>query len=111
MNGLLNGSWDKEITLLLHERKRVLGLNLLSTWVASEGSMLSEPLLGIIGVDTSGVVDGRVVLDDGGDLSTVTVEELTSPESNVTETLNVEGSILESLGKTNLFIEALVVIH
>jgi hypothetical protein len=45
-------------------------------------------------------VDGRVVLNDGGDLATITVEEFTSPEADITESLKVECAVLEALGKT-----------
>jgi hypothetical protein len=39
------------------------------------------------------------------------VEELTSPVSNITESLDVEGAVLEALGETQLAVERLVVVH
>jgi hypothetical protein len=50
-------------------------------------------------------VNGGVVLNNGSDLATIAVEELASPVSNITESLNVEGAILEALGETNLLLE------
>jgi hypothetical protein len=105
VNGFLGSSGNEEVALLLHEREGVLKFNLLGTWVASEGSILREPLLGIVGVDTSGVVDGRVVLNNCSDLAAITVEEFASPVSNITESLNVEGTVLETLGEANLLLE------
>jgi len=111
VNGLLSCSGDEEIALLLHERKRVLELNFLGAWVSSEGSLLCEPFLGIIRVDTSGVVDGRVVLNNGSNLATIAVEEPASPEADITETLKIEGAVLETLGETQLLVEGFVMVH
>ena len=59
-------------------------------------------------VDTVWVVDGTVVLNDGGDLAAVLFEELSSPVSDSTVSLNNEGAILDALGKLDLVAESLV---
>ena len=73
--------------------------------------MLSHPCLDIIRVETFGVVDGGVVLDDSGDLATVLVEEVRGPVSDGTESLHDKSLALNTLGETNLFVEGLHVEH
>lgn len=53
-------------------------------------------------------MDGRVVLNDSGDLTTVLLEELGGPVANSSEALNNEGAVLNAFGKTNFINKGLV---
>ena len=50
-------------------------------------------------------MDGRVVLDDSGDLATILLDELRGPVADGTESLDNEGLVLDSEVKTASFDE------
>jgi hypothetical protein len=53
-------------------------------------------ILDILDIETIWIVDGRVVLDNSGDLSTVLFNELGCPVSDGSESLNNECLVLDS---------------
>lgn len=67
--------------------------------------MLSEPFLCIVRIDTGGVVDGGVVLNNGGDLATITMEEFAGPVADITKALQGECLVLKTLCHSNLVVE------
>jgi hypothetical protein len=64
-------------------------------------------ILDFLDVQTGGVVDGRVVLNDSGDLATILLDKLRGPISDGTESLDNEGLVLDSEVKTASIDESL----
>lgn len=58
--------------------------------------MLDHVGLDLLDIETSGVVNSRVVLNDSGDDTTILLNELGGPVADGTETLNDEGLVLDS---------------
>jgi len=102
MDGLLSGSGDETIALLAHEREGVLKLLLGGSGETVEGLVSDHVSLYSLNIKTIRVVDSRVVLADGGDNATFLLEEDGGPVSDSTETLDTEGLVLASKGKSDL---------
>jgi len=102
MDGLLSGSGDETIALLAHEREGVLKLLLGGSGETVEGLVSDHVGLYSLNIKTIRVVDSRVVLADGGDNATFLLEEDGGPVSDSTETLDTEGLVLASKGKSDL---------
>ena len=98
----LNGSWNHTVSLFQKESVWIRSCVLSGLRVASERSVFGQVLFDILYIKTVWVVDGRVVLDDGGNLSSVLLNELGSPVSDSSESLNDEGLILDSKTKVDL---------
>ena len=73
--------------------------------------MLDHVLLHILNIETVGVVDGGVVLDDSGDLAAVLLDELGSPVAHSAEALHDEGLACDAGGETAALSEGLGVEH
>jgi hypothetical protein len=108
VEGFFDGSGDQVVSLLFDEAEWVGQLSFFSAWESFQGAVLGHKVLSILNVETLGVVDSTVVLDDGGNLAAILLEELGSPVANCAEALDDEGAILDSLGKLNLVAEVLV---
>ena len=96
VKGLLGGSGDHAVGRLEEEGLGVLTDGLSGIGVSGEGSVLNHEVLDLLDVKTIGVVDGRVVLDDSGDDTTILLDELGGPVSDGTESLDDEGLALDS---------------
>jgi hypothetical protein len=70
--------------------------------------VLGQVVLDILHVDTVGVVDRRVVFNNGGDFTAVLFEELGGPVSDSSEALNDKGAVLDADGEADLRSEVLV---
>lgn len=87
---LLNCSGDQDVALLGEERERVEGFFFSRFGVADEGAVEEEVILALIDIKTLWVVDGRVVLNDGGDYAFLLLDEVACPVADGTETLDIE---------------------
>jgi hypothetical protein len=111
MERLLSGSRDHAVSLLGKELLGVLADGLSGVRVADEGTVLGHEVLDFLDVQTGGVVDGRVVLNDSGDLATILLDELGGPVADSTESLDNEGLVLDSEVKTASIDESLGLKH
>ena len=66
--------------------------------VAVKCAILHEVVLCIIDIDTIGVVDCRVVLDDSSNLAAILLNEFASPVADCTESLDFVGLVSDSFG-------------
>ena len=98
---------DLEIKCLKEELLGVLRHRFGSIGVVSQSAVLRHPILDLLDVETIGVVDGRVVLDDGGDLATILLDELGGPVADSTEALHDEGLVLDAERKVDTVDEGL----
>jgi len=111
MKGLLNGGGDQVVTLLFEELRRVLSDGLNSAGETDQGAVFLHVDVDCLDIETFGVPDSRVVLDNSSDLTTILLQEVGSPVADSTEALNAEGAALDALGEANLFDESLVAGH
>jgi len=105
VEGLLSGGGNHAVSWLGEERLRVITDGLCGVREADEGSVLGHVFLDSLDVETIRVVDGRVVLNDSGDFSTVLLNELGGPVADSTEALNNERLVLDSETKIDTFNE------
>jgi hypothetical protein len=95
---------------LSHVGEGVLGLLLSGTGESLESAVGDHVVLDGLHVEALGVVDGRVVLADGGDLAAILLDELGGPVADSAETLDDESLVLDSSGlETALLDEGLLV--
>jgi len=73
--------------------------------------VLFVPLVDSLNIKTSGVVDSRVVLNNGCNFTTINSEEVGCPVADSTVTLNNEGAVLDSFGETNFLGKSLEASH
>jgi len=97
VDGLLFGGGDKDIARFGHEESGVRSLNFVSMAVVSESAVSHHFSFDIIGVKSTFVVDGRVVLTDSDNDTTVFVDELSSPVADSAESLDDESLAVETL--------------
>ena len=97
---LLSGSGDHAVSLLKEELLGVCADGLSGTWEGCEGTVLNHEVLDILNVKAIGVVNSGVVLNDGGDLAAVLLNELGGPVANSTEALHDEGLVLDAKVET-----------
>lgn len=57
----------EHMTLLAHDKRRILELHFLSVWVVSNCAVLREMLFDFIGIQAFRVVNGRIFLDNAND--------------------------------------------
>lgn len=107
VEGLLSGGGDHAVSGLEEEGLRVLSDDLSGIGVRCESAVLGHVILDLLDVETSGVVDGRVVLDHSGDLATILLDELGGPVADSTEALDDESLVLDSLGESRSFAEGI----
>jgi len=81
VNSLFLGSGEQNIALFFHEGSWVERCFLLSSAEADESASIPEVYLCIFNVDSVGIVDGRVVLYDANNLSSVILTEFCCPVS------------------------------
>ena len=93
---LLRGGRDHAVSSLLKEVLRVFAGSISGVGERDEGTVLDHVGLDSLDVETIRVVDGRVVLDDSGDLTTIGLDELGGPVADSTEALNDESLVLNS---------------
>ena len=96
MKRFFSGSGDHAVSGLEEELLGVGADGLSSIGVGGEGSVLDHEGLDLLDVETGGVVNGGVVLNDSGDLTTILLDELGGPVADGTETLDDEGLVLDS---------------
>ena len=107
MEGLLSGGRDHAVGLFGQELLRVLSNNFSSVRVAGEGSVFGHVSLDSFDIETIRVMNGGVVLDDSGDLTTVLLDKLGGPVAYSTEALDNEGLASDSEGKMDTVSEGL----
>lgn len=107
VEGLLGGGGDHAVSLLEEELLGVLADGLSGVREGGEGTVLGHPCLHGLNIETVRVVDGGVVLDDGGDLATILLDELGGPVADSTEALHDEGLVLDAEAKAAAVDEAL----
>ena len=107
VEGLLSGGWDHAVGLLEEELLWVLRDSLSGVGESGEGAVLTHPGLDLLDIETIWVVDGGVVLDHGGDLATILLDELGGPVADSTEALDDEGLVLDAKVEANAVDEAL----
>jgi len=88
MNGFLGGSGDETVAFLAHERLRIFNVLLGGTGETVKCAIRDHVILNSLNVETLRVVDGGVVLTDGGDDGSLLLQELGGPVSDGTETLD-----------------------
>ena len=99
VKGLLSGGRDHAVGVFKEEGLRVLANGLSGIRVGRESAMLHHEVLNLLDVETSWVVDGGVVFNDGSDLSTILFDKFRRPVADGTESLDNEGFILNAEGK------------
>ena len=99
VKGLLSGGRDHAVGVFEEEGLRVLANGLSGIRVGRESAMLNHEVLNLLDVETSWVVDGGVVFNDGSDLSTILFNKFRRPVADGTESLDNEGFILNAEGK------------
>ena len=99
VKGLLSGGRDHAVSVLEEEGLGVLTDGLSGVGERDEGTVVGHVFLDSLDVETGGVVDGRVVLNDSGDLTSVLFDELGGPVSDSTEALNDEGLAFDTSGE------------
>jgi hypothetical protein len=109
VNGLLSGSRDETVTLLAHERERIVDVLLGGTGVTIESTVSNHVVFDGLNVETFGVVDGGVVLTDSGDDGSFLLQELGGPVSDGTESLDDESLVSASKGESDLIDKGLSV--
>ena len=109
MKRLLNSSWDHAVSLLQEVRVWITSSGLSSPRIAGEGSVLGQVCFDIFNIKTIWVVDGRIVLNDCGNLSSVLLNEFGGPVADSSETLDNESLVFDSSGETALVSERLCV--
>jgi hypothetical protein len=88
VDDLLDGGRDQDVALELHELVGVhIGLSGGSV-VALKSATLVPPVLDGVNIQTTWVVNGRVVLDNANNFSTVLLHELGSPVADSAESLD-----------------------
>ena len=107
VKGLLGGSGDHAVGLLEEEGLGVLADGLGGIGVGGEGAVLNHEVLDLLDVEAGWVVDSGVVLDDGGDLASVLLDELGGPVADGTEALDDEGLVLDAKAETDAVDEGL----
>ena len=63
--------------------------------------MLHHPVFDFLNIQTVWIVDGRVVLDDSRNFSTILLNEMGCPVADCTESLDNEGLVLYSRGEAS----------
>ena len=99
VEGLLSGGGDHAVSLFCEELLGVLADGLSGVREADEGAVLDHVGLDGLDIQTGGVVDGGVVLNDSGDLTTVLLNELGGPVADSAESLDDEGLASNASGK------------
>ena len=88
MKRFLGGSGDHAVSWLKKELLRILTNSFSGIREANERSMLDHVGLDSLNIETVRIVDGRIVLNDSGDLATILLDELGGPVADSTESLN-----------------------
>lgn len=99
MDRLLLGSWDENVTLLLHERLRIDNFNFFGMAVVGKGAVSEHLGSDIVDVEALRIVDCRVVFDNTHNDSAILLQEFGSPISNCAETLDNESLALYTLDR------------
>ena len=107
VEGLLGGGGDHAVGLLEEEGLWVLADGLSGIGVGREGAVLHHEVLDLLDVEAVRVVDGGVVLDDGGDLATILLDEFRGPVADGTEALDNEGFASDTKGEVDAVDEGL----
>ena len=107
VKGLLSGSRDHAVSRLKKELLGMINDSLSSFRIVTESAMRDHVLLDVFNIETVRVVNGRVVLNNSGDLATILFDELGGPVTDSTEALNVEGLAFNALGKATAVDEGL----
>jgi hypothetical protein len=108
VKGLLDSSGDKVVAFKLEEAIGVVEFLHSGTGEAIKGTVLFHEVLNVLHNKTVGVVDSRVVFNNGGHNTTVLLKEVGGPVSDSAESLDSEGAALDTLGETDLLVEGLV---
>ena len=108
---LFDGSGDHAVSRLEKELLRVFSDNLSSIRIARERAMLDHPVLDFLNIETIRVMNGRVVLNNSGNLATILLDELRGPVADGTKALDVESLALNAQGETTAVDERLSVKH
>ena len=111
VEGFLNGGGDEEIAGLEKELGGIGNLGFSGAGEAFKGTLGDHVVLNSLNIETFGVMDSRVVLDDGGDLAAVALKELGGPVADSAEALNDEGLVLDAKGAVDHTAEVLVGEH
>ena len=90
MERFLSSGRDHAVGFLEEEVLWVISDELSSFRVVGKGSVLNHEVLYFLDIETIRVVNGGVVLNNSGDLTTILLNELGSPVADSTETLNDE---------------------
>ena len=98
MEGLLSSSRDHAISSLKQELLRVLTNAFSGAREGGKRTMLGHVCLNFLNIEALGVVASRVVLNNGGNLATILLDELRGPVADGTETLDDEGFALNTQG-------------
>lgn len=97
VDSLFLGSGNEDITVLLHVGLRIVDFDEVSVAVVSESTFLKHLGSNIVDIESSFIVDGRVILDDTYNDTSIFLEELCSPVADSSKTLNDEGLSRDSL--------------
>lgn len=92
----LRSSRDQAVGCLGHEGLRVVQVLLGCAWEAFETSVLDHVVFDFLDVKSIRVVDGRVVLTNGGDQTAIFLNKLAAPVADGTETLHDESLALDA---------------
>jgi len=111
VEGLLNSSRDHAISSLKQELLRVLTNAFSGAREGGKRTMLDHVCLNFLNIEALGVVASRVVLNNGGNLATILLDELRGPVADGTETLDDEGLALNTQGETTAVDEGLCAEH
>lgn len=98
VDNLLNSGRHKDIALLKHKR---ITFNLLGTGETIDGTGCEAVVFQLLGVNTIGVVDGTIMLNDTNAFATSTVEVTHGVQTDITETLNNESLAFPAGSGTN----------
>lgn len=97
VDSFLLGSGKEDITRQLHVGSGIDSLNHISVAVVSESSFAHHLSSNIIDIKTSLVIDSGIVLDDTNNDTSVFLEELSSPVSDSTKSLDNKSLSRDSL--------------
>ena len=90
VDGLLSGSRHNVVDFSLDEFKRVLNEDLVGLSVSLEASVSSEVVLGMLNIETVLLVDSAIPFNDVSNFTTVLLNELSGPVTNISESLEGE---------------------
>lgn len=105
VNRFLNSTRYEEIAFLLKEKIGIINFSLNSLGVSLESSIVEHVSFGIIDINTIGVINSRVILYDGNNLTSVLLEEVGSVIADISKTLNNNVLSCDSFGESSSFAE------